>query len=101
MKTYNEIDANAKRKQYYQNIKDVKNAKRRKMYVKNKGKKQNYNEKHKDSITKKHKEKYDIQYKTVRKIMKFQMKYNTYIKICMCNKKKYIFHILKMKGEKK
>jgi hypothetical protein len=29
------------------------------------------------------------------------MKYNTYIKICMCNKKKYIFHILKMKGEKK
>jgi hypothetical protein len=39
MKTYNEIDANAKRKQYYQNIKDVKNAKRRKMYVKNKGKK--------------------------------------------------------------
>ncbi len=42
MKTYNEIDANAKRKQYYQNIKDVKNAKRRKMYVKNKGKKKNY-----------------------------------------------------------
>ncbi len=40
MKTYNEIDSNAKRKQYYQNIKDVKNAKRRKMYVKNKGKKQ-------------------------------------------------------------
>jgi hypothetical protein len=39
MKTYNEIDANVKRKQYYQNIKDVKNAKRRKMYVKKKGKK--------------------------------------------------------------
>jgi len=39
MKTYNEVDSHAKRKQYYQNIKDVKNAKRRKMYVKNKGKK--------------------------------------------------------------
>jgi hypothetical protein len=49
MKTYNEIDANAKRKQYYQNIKDVKNAKRRKMSIKNKGKKQNYYEKNKDS----------------------------------------------------
>lgn len=42
MKTYNEIDANVKRKQYYQNIKDVKNAKRRKRYVKNKGKNKNY-----------------------------------------------------------
>jgi hypothetical protein len=49
MKTYNEIDANAKRKQYYQNIKDVKNAKRRKMSIKNKRKKQNYCEKNKDS----------------------------------------------------
>lgn len=32
--------------------------------------------------------------------MKLQMKYNTYIKICTCNKKIYIFHILKMKGKK-
>jgi len=40
MKTYNEIDANAKKKEYYQNIKDVKNAKRKKMSVKNKGKKE-------------------------------------------------------------
>jgi hypothetical protein len=39
MKTYNEIDANAKRKQYSQNIKDVQNAKRRKMYLKKQGKK--------------------------------------------------------------
>jgi hypothetical protein len=98
MKTYNEIDANAKRKQYSQNIKDVKNAKRRKMYFKNKGKKQKLLLK-KDSITKKHKEKYDIQLKTLRTIMIFQMKYNTYIKICTCNKKIYIFHILKMKGK--
>jgi len=31
----------------------------------------------KDSITKKHKEKYGIQHKTLRTIMKLQMKYNT------------------------